>query len=94
MTFTPNGDGYTVAVNGLSWEDSRGRQPPHTSYVTGNISFAEVGLPFSFPLRRGSVEPCLCEHERPHLLFAAGAGEPSAARPLVERNDAFTCGGR
>ena len=48
VTFTPNGDGYTVAVDSLSWEEPGPAAATH-QLRDKQWQFAQVDLPFSFP---------------------------------------------
>ena len=48
LTFTPDGDGYTVAVDSLSWEEPGPAAATHQLRDKQHQS-AQVDLPFSFP---------------------------------------------
>ena len=73
VTFTPNGDGYAVAVDGLNWQQSGPAASTHQLHGALH-QFAAVDLPFSFPFAGGTW----------NRVYANANGHLSFQRPEQE----------
>ena len=73
VTFTPNGDGYAVAVDGLSWEQPGLAASTH-QLLGADHQFEVVDLPFPFPFAGGTW----------NSVYANANGHISFQRPELE----------
>ena len=67
VTFTPNGDGYAVAVDGLRWEQPGPAAATHQLRGAGR-QFAVIELPFAFPFG-GEIWNRVYANANGHLSF-------------------------